>query len=78
MCSSSFTLQHCQGRTGRCIYVALYNKSVVTARLGCGDPEHMFNAVLFAAAGIPTGSGKPKTEKVGKVTKAQVEVRHAF
>jgi hypothetical protein len=35
----------------------------------------MCGAVLFAAAGIATGSGKPKTEKVGKVTKAQVEVR---
>jgi len=29
--------------------------------------------LLKKAAGIPTGSGKPKTEKVGKVTKAQVE-----
>jgi hypothetical protein len=38
----------------------------------------MCGAVLFAAAGIPTGSGKSKTEKVGKVTKAQVEVRHTF
>lgn len=29
--------------------------------------------LLKKAAGIPSGSGKPKTEKVGKVTKAQVE-----
>jgi len=29
--------------------------------------------LLKKAAGIASGSGKPKTEKVGKVTKAQVE-----
>lgn len=38
--------------------------------------ERICGSVLFAAAGIATGSGKPKTEKVGKVTKAQVEVGH--
>lgn len=31
-------------------------------------------AAAGAAAGVETGSGKPKTDKVGKVTKAQVEV----
>ena len=33
-----------------------------------------FNAVLLRkAAGIPKGSGEPNREKVGKVTRAQVE-----
>jgi ribosomal protein L11 len=32
-------------------------------------------AAAAAAAGVETGSGKPKTEKCGKVTRAQVEVR---
>ena len=28
--------------------------------------------LILKAAGIPTGSGKPNTEKVGKITRAQV------
>jgi hypothetical protein len=32
-------------------------------------------AAAAAAAGVESGSGKSKTEKVGKVTRAQVEVR---
>jgi hypothetical protein len=32
-------------------------------------------ALLLCAQGISSGSGKSKEEKVGKVTKAQVEVR---
>jgi ribosomal protein L11 len=35
----------------------------------------MLTALAAAAAGVDSGSGKPKTEKVGKVTRAQVEVR---
>jgi hypothetical protein len=31
--------------------------------------------ILHRTPGIDSGSGKPKQEKVGKVTKAQVEVR---
>lgn len=39
--------------------------------------EHLFFVRLSLLAGLTSGSGKPKTEKVGNVTKAQVEVRIA-
>ena len=36
------------------------------------DTQNM-RALLFKAAGVPKGSAKPNTSKVGKITKAQVK-----
>ena len=38
-----------------------------------GSTSHFFPALIEKAAGIKSGSAKPHTDKVGKITRAQAE-----